>query len=454
MSSLITSLNFSGNMAVTTTTPMVDVTAYVSIRSTIFCAANCTTTLNWSSDSVNVDLQETIVSTAGVTVTSSHTIKLKYLSVTYAPAGFPSPVRAQHLFHNGSSSLANLDNVGAGVQLYKNADQKVRTVVSSDSSVVLSQLTDTIDLQVAPSAVTITAANSDVQVTGTAPDYILGVGQPSVSSSYYLTGRDISAKVNVGDTSNTIVGADSGLLNFTTTNHIGNTFIGYQSGRVNATTSGGSYNTSVGYQAGGNLSSSNQYWTTLGYQAGYNSNNSVQNGSICVGLSAGYYDGFGNYGIGIGRLAGYAGSCGDYAIGIGYNACYNGCGRDTIHMGFSAGTTNAPGDYSVGLGRETHLSGGGARAVAVGSFAGQTSQGADSVAIGHLCAQTNQPSRSIAFGANCAVPGAVGRLAFGNTMEAVATTATAGVQTLPANPAGFIKLEWNGTLYKIPVYNN
>jgi len=34
-----------------------------------------------------------------------------------------------------------------------------------------------------------------------------------------------------------------------------------------------------------------------------------------------------------------------------------------------------------------------------------------------------------------------------------ATTATAGLGTLPANPVGFINVTVNGTAYKVPYYN-
>jgi hypothetical protein len=45
---------------------------------------------------------------------------------------------------------------------------------------------------------------------------------------------------------------------------------------------------------------------------------------------------------------------------------------------------------------------------------------------------------------------AVGQLGLGST---TATTATAGTQTLPANPAFFLTISLSGTTYKIPLYN-
>lgn len=65
----------------------------------------------------------------------------------------------------------------------------------------------------------------------------------------------------------------------------------------------------------------------------------------------------------------------------------------------------------------------------------------------------NIASNEILIGANCPATNVNGRLSF-YSMEAVATTATAGVRTLPANPSAFMPIVWNGTLYKVPLYNN
>lgn len=50
-----------------------------------------------------------------------------------------------------------------------------------------------------------------------------------------------------------------------------------------------------------------------------------------------------------------------------------------------------------------------------------------------------------------APPAAAGQVALGST---TATTATAGTETLPANPAGFLEFSMDATTYKIPYYNN
>lgn len=68
--------------------------------------------------------------------------------------------------------------------------------------------------------------------------------------------------------------------------------------------------------------------------------------------------------------------------------------------------------------------------------------------------QTGVPNASeVMIGRGCTAAGVTGKLSFGNAMEAVAATATAGAATLPANPVAFIPIRWNGTDYRFPVYN-
>jgi hypothetical protein len=69
--------------------------------------------------------------------------------------------------------------------------------------------------------------------------------------------------------------------------------------------------------------------------------------------------------------------------------------------------------------------------------------------------QTGVPNASeVMIGRACTAAGVTGRLSFGNAMEAIAATATAGAAALPAAPAGFLVIRHNGTVRKLPVYNN
>jgi hypothetical protein len=64
--------------------------------------------------------------------------------------------------------------------------------------------------------------------------------------------------------------------------------------------------------------------------------------------------------------------------------------------------------------------------------------------------QATEQVASLVVGAAAPTVGA-GQVGIGN---GTATTATAGAQTLPANPAGFLVININGTLQKIPYYNS
>ena len=137
------------------------------------------------------------------------------------------------------------------------------------------------------------------------------------------------------------------------------------------------------------------------------------------------------------------------SVVIGANAYQYSGGKN----GVTIGSGSFGGDNCVTIGRISGASTSGTvRMVAIGSQARADSYG---VSIGYNAGNAGTSrTNAVCIGEGCVQPGANGRLAFGGGMEAVQTTATAGAQTLPANPAGFLRLEWNGTLYKLPVYND
>lgn len=140
------------------------------------------------------------------------------------------------------------------------------------------------------------------------------------------------------------------------------------------------------------------------------------------------------------------------------------------------------GGESVCIGARMSANSGSSNSVTIGTFATASSSGVnigrsagpyDGSTIRNVCIGTQSVADSygvsigydagadgtprnyaVCIGHGCDQPGANGRLSFGSNMEGVQAGATAGFDTLPANPAGFIRLEWNGTLYKIPVYDD
>jgi len=122
--------------------------------------------------------------------------------------------------------------------------------------------------------------------------------------------------------------------------------------------------------------------------------------------------------------------------------------------GAHAGMTNQ-GVGAVALGDSAGKVNQGAGAVAIGQNSGLNDQGAGSVSIGYNCGMdTSMPANSIAIGNACHAPGAVGRLGFGNNLESLATSASVGSNgAVPAQVAGYLIFEHNGTPYKCALFN-
>jgi hypothetical protein len=144
-------------------------------------------------------------------------------------------------------------------------------------------------------------------------------------------------------------------------------------------------------------------------------------------------------------------NCTFTALDSGYNVI---AGGDTLS---GAGTSIRSYNVCIGAGTLTGAGAGlGTDSVVIGaeSFTANVAPLADNiVCIGS--SQSGVPAASeVMIGQGCVASGVAGRLSFGNAMEAIAATATAGAAVLPATPAGFLVISWNGTLYKIPVYNN
>lgn len=198
----------------------------------------------------------------------------------------------------------------------------------------------------------------------------------------------------------------------------------------------------------------------IGFQAARN--NQSQN-SVAVGALAAT-DNPGSNVVSLGFLAANT-SQGNNSVAIGSLTASNSQGTDSVAIGFQACNTT-PANNTVSVGSQAGQFSQGNSSIAVGFQAAQTTQGANSIAMGAGAAQTTQgtnsiclgfeagkigvvPNDSILMGSGCAVPGAVGRLAFGNSMEAV--TAISGSTK---SQSGYLNLEWNGTHYRIPAFSS
>lgn len=424
-------------------TQYVDVSGFQHIRFTIFCASSGIFSFYWSMDGINADFSVAENFSLGLAETHSYPCVAKYVYINVtAVAG--SQLRFQTYLNANSPGIHNLENVGSGAEILKRSESQIRSVTSSDASLTIQQTTDTIDLivngvtgatgpqgiqgdtgvtgpigptgvqgdtgvagsatntgatgEIGPTgptgpvgAPTITALDSDVQIAG-GPAYTIGIGKGGPVNSLYLTGQVAAPGHNSG--ANTTV---------------------YLSPGGTVAISHGNINNSVG----------------MGYDAMRNVTGSF---NVCIGaLSC--------------RASGNVSDM----VAIGYETNPSVSAEGITLVGAHAGDVTTIGTYSILLGWGAgKISTVGSSVIAIGKDAGRGA-GNNSIIIGSSPA-INCPASAIQIGHGCAAPGAVGRLAFGNSMEALKTTATSTTYTTPQRAEGYIPIEYNGTLYHIPAY--
>jgi hypothetical protein len=181
------------------------------------------------------------------------------------------------------------------------------------------------------------------------------------------------------------------------------------------------------------------------------------------------------FGYGAGKSAGAK----DFSTGVGFDVfqlagTYRECtavgamaGEDmrnsinSVVIGTAAARNLSSGNNnSVMIGRECGVTQAKSGSVWIGSSAANTSLGGNSVAIGHgagkdigefaICMGRNAGDfsavSSINLGTDCVGTAVVGRLAFGNAMEAPLAKSGVNQEAI----TDLIKLEWNGLEYRIP----
>lgn len=138
---------------------------------------------------------------------------------------------------------------------------------------------------------------------------------------------------------------------------------------------------------------------------------------------------------------------GTNAVAIGNCAAEISQGNNAISIGWEAGKDNQASN-AVAIAIRAGKINQGLNAIAIGAIAGENNQGINSICLGFNCAPNSALNNSVQIGASCASAGAVGRLAFGDSMEAVTPIdATAAAQE------GYINLEWNGPHLRIPAFS-
>lgn len=102
--------------------------------------------VNWSMDNgTNTDYQDSLVGTSLEQVISVP-VRARWVSINVVPSIPPQVFRMNVSLNSNSLGLVNLSNAGTGAKLYKSSVSKVRSIISSDSSILVQELADTIDL--------------------------------------------------------------------------------------------------------------------------------------------------------------------------------------------------------------------------------------------------------------------------------------------------------------------
>lgn len=413
--STIPGFDFIGTATSLFTTNTLDVSEFQHVRVTLFCAADCDLTFNWSMNKgVDVDLVETVSVTSGNTVTQSISIKTKYLFLGYDPISTPSALRCTLLFFHEPASLSVLANVGTGADLYKTNEHKIRTLKSSDLSVNITEDTSEVDLTVTiPSSVTVSATSANIQV-GTSPNYTLDVGKSKSATSMLITDR---ANTNITGGGLVMIGHQTVDDTSTATNSV---HIGYQN-RI--TTTGNGQNVSIGSQVGQiNGTSTVCIGSSIGTTAGKN---------VIIGGSNGGAPN-NDAGVSIGYLNGVLQNSSVY---VGYGVATTPSGQKTTIVGHQSGASGSVAVDSCTYGYWTALNGCGTGAICIGSRCIQTgSTGTYSINLGHQCAGGDTTSGRLHMGA------------FSEAPHGSFSMPNAGV------PEAYLKVKWNGTLYYIPAF--
>ncbi len=378
----------------------------------------------------------------------------------------PTTIKTQAFFSH--SSLVHLNNAGTtGGSLYIPQSRTLRNIISSNDSISIKQVENFLDLgctgafinishtgAVSPiafstgpnlkikgftgstgisissdsnnviitSSASISALNSNVQITGTAPNYSIGIGNCSGSNfSFNL--------IQSQNSSNNAVTNDPG-YNLCIGSHV-----------VYRAYNNGLFNTIYGLAACKGALPVGGYVTACGFgTAGagviwYVGQKTSMYGAICC-----YY------------------GCGDENTVIGYNAMSNNglTTQNSANRCLIAGNNAGQrcGDDCVILGHNSSSSAttGGGGSVYIGSQSCATPlTGNNNICIGFQnCYSGGARSNIVAIGANCATPSTDGRLAFGNSMETPVSISNSSPEQLTK----LINLTWNGTDYRVPLLSS
>jgi len=427
---------------------------------------NLTLNFNWSNDGISTVLTEAETITGGTPADHFRPIKAKYLNIELVNGGTNTALVVHGFFFSLASATLAIRNLGSGTPVANLNKLGLRSLKSSDASITISNTADEIDLVSAGGGTTVVSLDDNVQVTESpAGTYNVGVGLDTANSLNLGWNTPLPASgtnsVNLGygrGTGNNSVCIGGGATGAGNTSNTGIVSIG----SAVCPSGQGVNSVAIGYLLGSPANAVSTSTVAIGavalasgsastavaignscmsLGAGKNANNTVAIGDNCL-FSASNSQSPGTS-VFIGKsCASSSTSLASNNVFVGPYCCSAGTyGSGSVCAGYYCAYNKTVGANCVIIGSNTDFTAQtiGAGAILIGQLAGAGGTvAADEICIGRACAPAN----------------VAGRVSIGANAEAIQTTATAGAQTLPSNPSGFMRISHNGTLYKIPLYND
>ena len=361
-------LSFTGAISTTTyETSKIITDGIVSIQALIKTDQTITLAFDWFDEDGNFLLTEDTGIAAGSTSVIGYHVRARYVRLAITNAVFPTVANVilKTLLFSEPTSLLQLDNTGAGAYLYKKDVQKIRSVISSDTSILITQNTNIIDLKTGliPSNILVAGSN-DVQISYATGIYTVDVGAASAGNNSINFSRGTSGVIG---TRNIMIGYNSASQGNPNIDNVG---IGPYVAR----------------------------YTGLGMVD--NLTGFTSNGGISIGVNSCNYGSYGRA-ISIGAFSNWLAAPRDKSINIGQSVCQNtSAAVGSINIGDLVNINDTGGENSISIGRGVKNSGNlnvciGASTICVGS---------GSVSLGKNI--NNPGNNSICIGANSSCAGA------------------------------------------------
>jgi hypothetical protein len=142
-------LSFNGSSSVDKTFPFISTQGMGSLSSLCFANAQLDLKILWSPDGVNTDIIDATTISAGTAQNVNYNIKASYVSIELdLLVHAATTIRLDTFFFEALNQVLTLSNIGAGAQVLKGEDE-LRTLISSDASVTITQNANDINLTTA-----------------------------------------------------------------------------------------------------------------------------------------------------------------------------------------------------------------------------------------------------------------------------------------------------------------